>query len=32
VFGVYTFICSNWRTTASPKKVIEVPIRGSTAS
>ena len=32
VFGVYTLICSNWRTTARPKNVIDVPIRSSTAS
>ena len=32
VFGVYTSICSNWRTTAVPKYVIEFPIRGRIAS
>ena len=30
--GVYTSICSNWRTTASPKNVIDAPMRGRTAS
>src|SRR6218665_2816998 len=32
VFGVYTSICSNCRTTAVPKYVIELPIRGTMAS
>ena len=32
VFGVYTSICSNWRTTAEPKYVIDAPIRGTIAS
>ncbi len=32
VFGVNTSICSNWRTTAEPKYVIDAPIRGMIAS
>jgi hypothetical protein len=32
VLGVNTSICSNWRTTAVPKYVIEAPMRGRIAS
>ncbi len=32
VFGVYTSISSNWRTTAMPKNVIDAPTRGTMPS
>ena len=32
VLGVYTSSCSNWRTTAIPKKEMDAPMRGRAAS